>query len=187
MNPFHNRQAEWELYSPLAGSSMLELGNKKNGAAIYKKHFESLGFRHVSVDMNGEDGALRMDLTKPLNLGTFDVVSNIGTSEHVSKQEPCWRNMLEAMHVGSVLISTTPKIGHWQWHGDFYPTEEFYRQLAELNGLQIERLYETGEAPRVMLFFRAVRVEDKPFQMPANGMARNDRVNRFGQVMRRAR
>ena len=42
---------------------------------------------------------------------------------------------------GSVLVSTVPKPGCWKWHGFLYPTEEFYTQLAELNGLEIERLF----------------------------------------------
>lgn len=145
---------------------MLELGNKKNREAIYKTYFESLGFRHVSVDWNGEDGALKMDLRKPLGLGTFDMVTNIGTTEHVDQQEPVWRNILEAMHVGSVLVSTTPKKGNWQWHGIWYPTDEFYRKLAELNGLEVERLYVSGVYPREMWFCRVRRVEERPFVMP---------------------
>lgn len=184
ISPFHNRPAEKELYEPLAGESMLELGNKKNREFVYKPYFEARGFRHVSVDMNGEDGALKLDLTRPLNLGTFDVVTNIGTTEHVLSQEPCWRNILEAMHVGSVLLTTTPKPGHWQWHGYWYPTEDFYRELAELNGLRIDRLYESGEEPRVMIFARMARVEDRPFKMPKAGMFKNERVNRYGQPMR---
>jgi hypothetical protein len=166
LNPFHNRPAEFELYLPLHGSTMLELGNKRNGPAIYKAYFQSLGFEHTSVDWNGEDGALKLDLQKPLGLGTFDMVSNIGTTEHVSDQEPVWRNILEAMHVGSTLVSTTPKKGNWQWHGEWYPTQEFYRQLAALNGLEIERLYVSGTPPREMWFCRARRVEDRLFVMP---------------------
>lgn len=175
MNPFHNRHDEWELYSPLVGSSMLELGNKKNREFTYKAYFESLGFRHVSVDWNGEDGALRMDLRKPLDLGTFDMVSNIGTTEHVDRQEPVWRNLLEAMHVGSVLVSTTPKKGNWQWHGEWYPTKEFYEQLAKLNCLEIERLYSCGTQPREMWFCRAKRVKDSPFVMPDQSLIYRNR------------
>ena len=173
LGPFHNRPAEWDLYTPLVGLSMLELGGKINAPHTYKAFFESQGFRHVSVDRNGQHGALKLDLRKPLRLGTFEMVTNIGTSEHVDQQEPCWRNMLEAMHVGSVLVCTTPMPGDWAWHGLWYPDAVFYNELAELNGLQVERLYVSGEAPRRMWFFRAHRVEDLPFVMPAVRMFRN--------------
>lgn len=177
LGPFHNRPAELALYTPLVGTSMLELGNKKNREFLYKTYFESKGFRHVSVDFNGEDGALKLDLRKPLKLGTFDMVSNIGTTEHVeTDQHKVWENILKSMHVGSVLVSTTPKPGQWTWHGDWYPTAEFYQQLADLNGLKIERLFDDGIDPRVMIFVRMVKVEEKPFTMPAKEtLYRNER------------
>src|SRR6185369_5643655 len=57
-----HRSWEWELFDPLVGSSMLELGNKKKAAGdavfTYKSVFKSMGFRHVSVDTNGLDGAM---------------------------------------------------------------------------------------------------------------------------------
>ena len=175
LGPFHNRPAEWALYQPLHGSSMLELGGKINTPHTYKKFFEGRGFRHVSVDWNGQHGALRLDLRKPLELGTFDMVSNIGTSEHVDGQELCWKNILEAMHVGSVLVSTTPCPGDWTWHGEHYPDDRFFLQLAEYNGLTIERLYVSGVEPRRMWFVRAVRVVDVSFKMPDVPIFRNRR------------
>jgi len=171
--PLTSRPREWALYQPLVGSSMLELGNKKTGDKAYKPFFESLGYRHVSVDWNGRDGALKLDLRKPIDLGTFDMVTNIGTTEHVSEQAPVWRNICEAMHVGSVLISTTPIEGHWWWHGEWYPTEQFYRALADLNGLEIERLYVEFDYPHKMIFARMIRREARPFTMPDGLMYRN--------------
>jgi hypothetical protein len=166
LGPFHNRSAEWELYQPLVGDSMLELGNKKNGEFTYKAFFEARGYRHVSVDLNGQDGALALDLRHPISLGTFDLVTNIGTSEHVDEQLPVWRNIVASCHVGSVLICTTPKPGHWHWHGFWHPHAEFYTELAALNGFEIERLYESGQSPRVMNFCRMVRVHEGEFVMP---------------------
>ena len=173
LGPFHDRPHEWKIFTPLVGSSLLELGNKVNRQFVYKKFFESLGYRHISVDWNGRDGALPLDLRKPLNLGTFDMVSNLGTTEHVSEQEPVWRNLAEAMHVGSVLISMTPCPGHWWWHGEWYPTEEFFTEFASLNGMKIERLYQDREHPLRLVCTRMVRETDVPFQMPTKGMHYN--------------
>jgi hypothetical protein len=185
-----HRSWEWELFDPLVGSSILELGNKKKSAGdvtfTYKDVFKSLGFRHVSVDTNGLDGALPKDLRKPLNLGTFDMVSNIGTSEHVSEndwdgQVACWRNIVEAMHVGSVLVAITPRPGSWLRHGTWYPHKEFYTELARLNGMEVERCYDSVDrgdniAPHLRLVYaRLRRISDAPFQMPAVGMHRNKR------------
>lgn len=166
LGPFHNRPDEWSLFQPLVGNSILELGGKINAPFTYKAFFQSLGYRHVSIDWNGQHGALALDLRHPLSLGTFSLITNIGTSEHVDQQEPVWKNLIDACHVGSVLICTTPKPGQWLWHGFYHPHAEFYRELAALNGFDIERLYESGQPPRIMNFCRMVRVEARPFAMP---------------------
>lgn len=178
--PLNDRTWELNLLNPLVGKSMLELGNKvkvsPSGRMVYKKMFEGLGFVHTSVDMNGKDGALRVDLRKPLNLGTFDMVTNFGTTEHVSPeniegQAACWRNICEAMHPGSIFVSVTPLPGakKWEHHGAWYPTHEFFAELALFNGLEIERSYDDGN----MVFARLRRVVDAPFKMPTNGMFKN--------------
>ncbi len=173
---FCKRSWEQKLLNPLVGSSMLELGNKIMGKIVYKGIFESFGFRHVSVDLNGRNGALKLDLTKPLNLGTFDMVTNIGTSEHVSEdnlagQIECWRNIVEAMHVGSVFVSITPLEGAQKWlrHGRWYPQEEFFVKLAKQNGMDAERIY----ADDNLVYARLRRVYACAFLMPASGMHRN--------------
>lgn len=182
--PFVNRPELGVLYEPLVGRTMLELGGKQDNGRVYKPYFESKGFTHTSVDINGEFGALPLDLTKPLNLGTFDMVCNIGTTEHVSEdnwdgQVACWRNILEAMHVGSVLICDTPAPGGWKEHGTWYPNPSFYADLAKLNGLVVERLgvfpWRPGHQSRKVVSARMVRQEMVPFTMPAGGMFRNRR------------
>ena len=177
LEDFCQRSWEQKLLNPLVGDSMLELGNKRKGPVmVYKTIFERLGFRHVSVDMNGRDGALKLDLRKPLDLGTFDMVTNIGTSEHVSEddydgQVVCWRNIVEAMHIGSVLVSVGPQKGASKWlrHGRWYPQPAFFHELADLNGLEAERVYADGN----QVYARLIRLEAVPFVMPESGMYRN--------------
>jgi len=180
---FPFRSWERKLLSPLVGSSMLELGNKINHKMVYKNVFESLGFRHVSVDMNGLNGALPLDLRFPLNLGTFDMVTNIGTSEHVSENDyagqiMCWRNIVEAMHIGSVLVSLGPKKGAQKWHnhGRWYPQQLFFMELAVLNGMEAERIYADGN----QVYARLKKTEDVEFQMPDIGMYRNPNELKLG-------
>lgn len=174
----HGRRHETELLNPLVGTTMLELGNKVKGGTVYKDVFTALGMTHVSIDLNGKNGAHALDLRRPLGLGTFDMVTNFGTSEHVgprslAEQTACWRNMVEAMHIGSVLVSITPKAGAplYRVHGAWYPKYEFFDQLAELNGLELERCYwDDG-----LIYARLRRVEDRPFAMPARGLFHNER------------
>ena len=184
LEDFCQRSWEQKLLNPLVGDSMLELGNKVKGPTmVYKDIFERLGFRHVSVDMNGKNGALPLDLRKPLNLGTFDMVTNIGTSEHVSEncydgQVACWRNIVEAMHLESVMVSVGPLKGATKWlrHGRWYPQPAFFHELAALNGLEAERVYADGN----QVYARLKKTEDVEFQMPDVGMYRNPHQLKLG-------
>src|SRR5882672_3336270 len=100
MNPI--RPVEWRLLQPhlFPGVRMLELGNKVNTSVsrsykdfLTKEH----GVVHTSVDWNGQDGALKLDLRDRLDLGEFDIVTNYGTTEHVSdKQGIVWDNIFRA-------------------------------------------------------------------------------------------
>lgn len=158
---------EQSLIMPMIGGSMLELGNKANARGTYKAAFERLGIRHVSVDLNGKDGALRLDLNSPLGLGRFDTVTNFGTSEHVLDQHACWENIIGA--TGRLLVCTTPAPGGWKApHGKWYPTPRFYVELARLNGFRLDRLYIDGVSPeKLLVCARMERIADVPFVMPS--------------------
>lgn len=170
---------EREVLEPLVDvsgqpvKSMLELGNKKNKKGVYKRSFEIAGIDHTSVDWNGLNGALKLDLQTPVykELGLFDVITNFGTTEHVESQYPVWENIHNMLRVGGLFVSTTPSNdGSW-WkgnrpHGMWYPTKEFYKEFANLNGYRIEKLYTDGDFPYVLVYCRMYKVEDKPFTMP---------------------
>lgn len=173
MNPIAlHRPDEWRLYEPLHGKTMLELGAKwcSQANVTYKSVFEDLGFTHVSVDWNGKHGALNRDLRKPLwpELGQFDCLSNMGCTEHVDKQEGVWRNVHNLTKVGGVYVGQTPYHDgqSWWWHGEWYPTEDFYTTFALYNGWEIERLYKDREIPNENLYCRMMKVDDKEFRMP---------------------
>jgi hypothetical protein len=160
-----------EMLLPLTGiTSCLELGNKREGAKPpYKSYFEARGIRHVSVDLNGRDGALPLDLRDPLNLGTFDLVTNYGTTEHVSEQEPVWRNIADACDV--LFVSVTPSAGEYRGHGMWQPTIGFYVAFAELNGFKIERIAQRERsAGRTNTHVRMRRHKRVPFVMPDHGL-----------------
>lgn len=171
MNPIEqHRPDEWAIYQPLIGTRMLELGGKwcSQASTTYKSVFEALGYEHVSVDWNGQHGALIRDLRKPLDLGQFDMVTNFGTTEHVSNQEGVWRNIHNACRVGGVYVGQTPYHDgrNWWWHGEWYPTEGFFESFAELNGWRIERMYTDRPEPNKNLYVRMVKQQDCEFIMP---------------------
>jgi hypothetical protein len=173
LSPFHDRPNEKTLFSPLVGKRMLELGCKVNRGRAYKTYFESLGYEHISLDWNGDWGSLVRDLRKPLweEFGTFDMVSNIGTTEHVTgdktisdymAQTAVWENIHRMTKVDGTYVGHTPYHNgkSWWWHGDWYPTEEFYETFAAWNDWQIERLYRERRPPFELLCCRMVKLRE---------------------------
>lgn len=162
------------------GDRMLELGCKQGDR--YKKWFQAQGVEHVSVDLNGKGGALKLDLQEPLpsSLGEFDIVTNFGTTEHVEQQWPVWNNIHNALRKGGTLISTTPFPGDWKHHGRWYPTLEWYREFCERNGYEIQEIGVVNERPRRMTVLKAVKVEDDPFCMPLTKIYENDTGQKVG-------
>ncbi len=111
----------------LPGLKMAELGNqyiwadvfKSDGAVVAKHVFESFGVEHVSFDLNGKDGAMKLDLGALLPDGfasRFDIVTNCGTSEHVKDQYECWANIDRLCRVGGIMWHNVPEVGSWAEH-----------------------------------------------------------------------
>jgi len=156
---------EYDVIWPVEPNcKMLELGNKKNKKGIYKNYFKSVGIKHISIDWNGKDGAIAFDLRNPIKElkpngkwhQYFDIVTNIGTSEHVIPQGAIWTNMLNALKINGHLISITPCPGCWNWHQEngLYPTPEFYIDLAERNNLKIISINWKKEIPKTNIYTR---------------------------------
>lgn len=134
---------------------MLELGNQTiRGAftpeSIGKEYYLKRGFEHISLDLNGQDGALKVDISKSFKCkqwrGYFDVVTNAGTSEHIEpfrRQYQCFRNIHESLRRGGLAIHIVPdaeklaECGAWKGHCNYYYSKSFFRLLAERNGYSI--------------------------------------------------
>ena len=110
----------------LAGLRMAELGNQRIPTRLLEidcceqvaaKHiFGLMGVEHTSFDLNGRDGAVPIDLAQPIPdkwRGTFDVVTNFGTSEHVTNQYQCWQNIHDLCRVGGWMLHGLPEVGSW--------------------------------------------------------------------------
>lgn len=173
MNPIAlHRPDEWSIYEPLHGDSMLELGAKwcSQADVTYKKVFEALGYRHVSVDWNAKHGALNRDLRKPLwaELGQFDMVTNMGCTEHVDGQAGVWENIHRMTKVGGVYVGQTPYHDgkSWWWHGTWYPTEDFFTTFALYNDWYLERMYVDRDIPNQNLYVRMTKKSEADFKMP---------------------
>jgi len=149
-------------YEKFDGLKMCELGNQtlrgsgveygvSNGFAACKtgkELFTCFGFKHTSIDVNGKDGALPIDLAKPIldsNLLNFDVLTNSGTTEHVSDQFECFKNIHNLCKESGVFIHMVPSVkyrnasstGGITSHGLYNYSFDFFRDLAILCGYKI--------------------------------------------------
>jgi len=114
----------------------------KNTPGIIKgssKYYHiSLGVTHDSFDLNGGDGAVTLDLIKPIDKkyrGKYNIVTNFGTSEHCGgrdKQYYVFNNIDKFCCHGGLMIHNVPHTGNWPGHGDVWYTIDFFKELAKI-------------------------------------------------------
>lgn len=127
------------------GLTMCELGNQiihcRPPFRTSKEYFESKGVKHISIDINGKDGALPLDLSTRISIGQFDVVTNLGTSEHVKNEEMCFNNIDRFCRVGGIMIHVVPAEKNWIHH-DCYRryTTDFFKKLSKEKNYEIVQL-----------------------------------------------
>lgn len=176
------RLLEW-VFQRYPVKSVLDLGAQvfyqSYGTAIYGSYADTYyrlkGVeRYRCIDLNGENGALRLDLSVPQQLEPSDLVTDFGTSEHVGAytredevfavdalndtwvQSEGHRAGIEALYncwttkytsSSLLIVSANPATGHWKDHGHFYYTKTFYDVLCELTGMKVcilDELYAMG-------------------------------------------
>lgn len=134
-------------------------------------YFPLVGGYHKSIDMNGKEGSLVIDLRLPIEdndeygvLNWADLVIDAGTSEHVSVQYYNWKNLYDVCTWGGYMVHILPKVGYWGGHCEFKYTKEFFTQLSEKMGYEIIGLHEyieNQERGDICCIFK--KVSDIPF------------------------
>ncbi len=154
----------------LDGCRMIELGNQmlKGIGGSAKEHFKSIGVDHVSIDTNGKNGALVIDLQRRIKdrslVGTFDVLTNFGTTEHVEQQYPCWLNIHNLVKQNGVFIHVVPRTGHWRGHGYHKYSLEFFQKLADNCDYElIENFIREGDPQKNLICCVLVKKENNEF------------------------
>jgi len=116
------------------GLKWCELGNQKNYENKVAKYiYLSLGVKHISIDLNGDDGALPINLDQPIPfifLTQFDVITNYGTIEHINNQFQVFKNIHDSCKLGGIMIHLLPPIGNWPGHCRYYYSKKFVTELA---------------------------------------------------------
>jgi len=123
--------------------------------------------RYVSIDLNGRDGALALDLQQPVigETGQFDVVTNYGTLEHINEQYGAWKNMHELCVCGGRMFHALPRKGHHRLgHGRYLYTHKFVWGLVDTCGYTVLREDEGGASPtHRMIYVALLKVTPDPF------------------------
>jgi hypothetical protein len=142
----------------LSGKRMLELGNQRLQDARFsektgKEYFTNRGVHHISVDLNGEDEAIPLDLTKPEQFlrwkDYFDIITNAGTSEHVEPKQAqynCFLIVHNCLSIGGIAIHIVPdkkeliEKGCWKEHCNNYYSTDFFHMLATNNNYKLTKI-----------------------------------------------
>ena len=118
------------------GLKWCEFGNQGSYRnKIAKKIYEERGVLHTSMDLNGRDGALPIDLGQPvpsIYVNQFDVVTNYGTIEHINNQFETFKNVHDMCKEGGIMIHVFPLLGNWLKHCRYHYSEKFVTKLASV-------------------------------------------------------
>lgn len=93
---------------------------------------------YLAVDLHGSEKALRLDLNEPLDLPrhAWDLVTNIGTTEHVFNQYQAFKSLHELARPGGLILHSLPNQGCFD-HGFFNYHPTFFYDLAIANAYEI--------------------------------------------------
>jgi SAM-dependent methyltransferase len=133
---------------------------RRAGTKSVHKYFKGGGIDVVSIDLNGKDGALPLDLQEPLpeSIGKFDIIINAGTSEHVREHEKCFENVNNICRPGGLMFHIVPEVGSWPKHGLHHYTESFFKDLAKKYHYSVvDMRVDDYVGPRNKLIFSCLR------------------------------
>jgi SAM-dependent methyltransferase len=170
-----------ELGDQLYATTPIPFG-KRRGKRMWERapavaFYKTLGCgRYESIDANG-NGTVLADLNLPLdeaawtNLCRFDLVTNVGTTEHVFNLAQCWRTIHDLTAPGGYIFAEQPTQGYPD-HGFYNLQPTFVHDLARHNSYKVEHL-DCAPTPRgTVMRFIYRRTSDAAFEYPTQGRYR---------------
>jgi hypothetical protein len=116
------------------GQGGIELLDSK--APFARDFWTSLGFDYVAIDVDGSPGSIPLDLnfdSVPAELqGKYDLVTNLGTTEHICNQLNAFRAIHDLAAPGAIMIHHLPAGGALN-HGLVNYNPKFFWYLARSN------------------------------------------------------
>ena len=111
-------------------------------APLVSDFYNAIGFNsYEAIDINSDFGSMIMDLNKDLKeeysfAKTYDLVTNIGVSEHLFNQAVFFKNAHELTKVGGVMVHILPTLGYAN-HGFFKYEPRIFQDLALANDYEL--------------------------------------------------
>ena len=120
--------------SSIIGEDGAEL--QPSDAPFARDFWMALGFEYAAIDVDGSPGSIALDLNfddipEPLQ-HTFDVITNLGTTEHVCNQLNAFKAIHDLAAPGAVMIHHLPT-GGFPNHGLVNYNAKFFWHLARSN------------------------------------------------------
>lgn len=122
---------------------------------------------YLSIDVCPGHNTLILDLNKK-SLPTdyqnrFDLVLNLGTTEHIVNQFNSYEAIHQATKVGGYMLHQVPTAG-WHNHGYFCYHPLFFKDIAEANGYELLDMFWTPAQPHWLKDVEIpIREELRPF------------------------
>jgi hypothetical protein len=153
---------------------------KDNGgpllARLWFKNKGSCG-EYVSIDANGLNGALPLDLNMQLHEQAdrgmvpytyFDLVTDFGTGEHVFDQRQIWQTLHALTKPGGYIIFDRPSEGY-DGHCFYLIEWNLITAIAHANGYEVLRLEERRTSRGILMRGLLRKRHAMPFRVPQQG------------------
>ncbi len=140
LREFSERLAKGSAYDPVKGGINESFAGEliERCGMSYLSMDIAKGYKTEVFDLNHED-------LPPQHHGAYDVVMNIGTTEHVFNQYNSFKVAHEAAHVGSYMVHQLPAAGYTD-HGYYMYAGRFFFELAAYNKYEITDVWYDGPA-----------------------------------------
>jgi len=148
-----NEMARIQSTHPSPGHASFDLAK-----LFYKIIFDYKTY--TAIDLHGTSLAIKHDLNHQLpELGKYDVVTNIGTGEHVFNQYMFFKNIHDVTKENGVMIHVMPNQGCYD-HGFFNYHPTFIFDIAHANQYELLAMYYSDPSQRPPALSRISSRED---------------------------
>jgi hypothetical protein len=110
----------------------------------FREYVENLDKEYLSIDLTEEDKSIPLDMCKDfpdIYKNYFDLVLDIGTSEHVEDYFMCMKNIHNVCNINGYMIHVVPSPKNWPGHGYHYVNMDFFIELAANYGYDIIEMF----------------------------------------------